>query len=106
MDLKLIDNKGTNTLEQLIKENVTSDSKISIQTAAFSIFAFNALQKELKRSKELRVILTKSFLRGKRLVFLNDTKLPKAKRTFRGITMKSNFAIKWTPLLSLGRLPS
>ena len=42
MELKLIDNKGDNTLENLISEKVTKHSKISIQTAAFSIFAFHA----------------------------------------------------------------
>ncbi|KRO16986.1 helicase-related protein [Lacticaseibacillus saniviri] len=84
MDLKLIDNKGTNTLEQLIKENVTSDSKISIQTAAFSIFAFNALQKELKRSKELRVILTKSFFEREETGFLKRYEIAQSEEDISG----------------------
>ena len=70
MELKLIDNKGDNTLENLISEKVTNHSKISIQTAAFSIFAFHALQKEIKRSKELRLILTKSFFEKEETSFL------------------------------------
>ncbi len=70
MDLRLIDNKGDNTLENLLKETITKDSKISIQTAAFSIFAFHALQKEIRKSKELRVILTKSFFEKEETGFL------------------------------------
>lgn len=70
MKLKLVDNKGNNTLENLISETVTKHSKISIQTAAFSIFAFHALQKEIKRSKELRLILTKSFFEKEETSFL------------------------------------
>lgn len=61
MELKLIDNKGENTLEKLLVGKITKDSKISIQTAAFSIFAFHALESEIQKSKELRVILTKAF---------------------------------------------
>lgn len=45
MELKLIDNKGDNTLENLISEKVTKHSKISIQTAAFSIFCFSRITK-------------------------------------------------------------
>lgn len=61
MEINLIDNKGDNTLENLLGEKITKHSKISIQTAAFSIFAFHVLQKEIKCSKSLRVALTKSF---------------------------------------------
>ncbi|MGL5550318.1 MAG: helicase-related protein [Culicoidibacterales bacterium] len=70
MELKLIDNKGDNTLENLISEKVTKNSKISVQTAAFSIFAFHALQKEIQRSKELRLVLTKSFFELEETSFL------------------------------------
>lgn len=70
MKIKLIDNKGDNTLENLISENVSKHSKISIQTAAFSIFAFHALQKEINRSKKLQVILTKSFFEKEETGFL------------------------------------
>ena len=70
MEIKLIDNKGDNTLENLLSDKITSHSKINIQTAAFSIFAFNALQKEIKRSKKLRVILTKSFFEKEETGFL------------------------------------
>ena len=70
MEIKLIDNKGDNTLEKLISDKVTKHSKISIQTAAFSIFAFHSLQKEIKRSKELRLVLTKTFLEKEETSFL------------------------------------
>lgn len=69
MELKLIDNKGDNTLENLLSEKISKHSKISIQTAAFSIFAFHALQREIKKSKDLRVILTKSFFEKEEVGF-------------------------------------
>ncbi|AQW20957.1 helicase [Lentilactobacillus curieae] len=67
---KLVNNKGDNTLKNLISDKVNTHSKISIQTAAFSIFAFHALQKEIKQSKELRLILTKSFFEKEETSFL------------------------------------
>lgn len=70
MDFKVIDNKGDNTLENFLKNTINKNSKISIQTAAFSIFAFHALQKEIKKSKELRVILTNSFFETEETGFL------------------------------------
>lgn len=45
MELIIIDNKGDNTFKNLLINKINKDSKISIQTAAFSIFAFHALQK-------------------------------------------------------------
>lgn len=70
MEIKLIDNKGDNTLENLLNQKITSHSKISIQTAAFSIFAFHALQKEIIKSEDLRVVLTKSFFEREETGFL------------------------------------
>lgn len=70
MDIKLIDNKGDNTLANLLSGKISKHSKISIQTAAFSIFAFNALKNEIQKSEELRVILTKSFFEKEETSFL------------------------------------
>lgn len=84
MELRLIDNKGENTLENLLIENITKDSKISIQTAAFSIFAFHALQKEIKKSKELRVILTKSFFEKDETGFLKRYEIAQSKEMVSG----------------------
>lgn len=84
MELKLIDNKGDNTLENLIIKKVTKHSKISIQTAAFSIFAFNALQKEIKRSKELRLVLTKSFFEKEETSFLKRYEIAQSEEDISG----------------------
>lgn len=84
MELKLIDNTGDNTLENLISEKVTKYSKISIQTAAFSIFAFHALQKEIKRSKELRLVLTKSFFEKEETSFLKRYEIAQSKEDISG----------------------
>ncbi|MFD1485268.1 helicase-related protein [Lacticaseibacillus baoqingensis] len=84
MDLRLIDNKGDNTLEKLVSKKVTKHSKISIQTAAFSIFAFHALQKEIKRSKELRLVLTKSFFEKEETSFLKRYEIAQDKEDISG----------------------
>lgn len=84
MDLRLIDNKGDNTLEKLVSKKVTKHSKISIQTAAFSIFAFHALQKEIKRSKELRLVLTKSFFEKEEISFLKRYEIAQDKEDISG----------------------
>lgn len=84
MDLRLIDNKGDNTLEKLVSKKVTKHSKISIQTAAFSIFAFHALQKEIKRSKELRLVLTKSFFEKEETSFLKRYEIAQDKQDISG----------------------
>lgn len=84
MQLKLIDNKGYNTLENLISEKVTKNSKISIQTAAFSIFAFHALQNEIKHSKELRLILTQSFFEKEETSFLKRYEIAQSKEGISG----------------------
>lgn len=84
MELKLIDNKGDNTLENLISEKVTKHSKISIQTAAFSIFAFHALQKEINRSKKLRLVLTKSFFEKEETNFLKRYEIAQSEEDISG----------------------
>lgn len=84
MDLKLIDNKGNNTLENLIHKKVTQHSQISIQTASFSIYAFHALQKEIKRSKKLRLILTKSFFEKEETGFLKRYEIAQSREKISG----------------------
>lgn len=84
MDLRLIDNKGDNTLAKLLTDSITRDSKISIQTAAFSIFAFNALKKEIKRSKKLRVILTSTFFEREETGFLKRYEIAQNKEEISG----------------------
>lgn len=84
MELKLIDNKGDNTLQKLLQNKITKNSKIAIQTAAFSIFAFHALQKEIQKSKELRVILTQSFFEHEETGFLKRYEIAQSKDDISG----------------------
>lgn len=84
MKLKLIDNKGDNTLKNLMIKKISKNSKIDIQTAAFSIFAFHALQKEIKRSKELRLILTKSFFENEETSFLKRYEIAQSEEDISG----------------------
>lgn len=84
MTLKLIDNKGENTLEKLLIDTITKDSKISIQTAAFSIFAFHALEKQIQKSQELRVILTQSFFEKEETGFLKRYEIAQTESSISG----------------------
>ncbi|MGX7198687.1 hypothetical protein ACWOEH_02265 [Enterococcus nangangensis] len=70
MELRLIDNKGDNTLGKLLTEKITKDSKLSIQTAAFSIFAFHSLQDEIKKIKGTSCNINQIFFRKVANLFL------------------------------------
>lgn len=58
MDIKLVDNKGDNTLIQTLKDEVKKGSKIAVASAYFSIYAFEELKKELSKAKEFRFLYT------------------------------------------------
>lgn len=60
--MKLIDNVNSRLIDDL-KENVKSKSKLAIAASSFSIYAYEALKKELEKVDELRFIFTSpSFL--------------------------------------------
>ena len=44
---KMIDNKRSGTVADELRENIRKDSKLSIMTAYFTIYAFESLKKEL-----------------------------------------------------------
>lgn len=52
-----ISNVADNTLENFLHDNVSSNSKIDLITSQVSIFAFYALRKEIKESKDMRILL-------------------------------------------------
>ena len=58
MEIKLVDNKGDNTLLQVIKDEGKKGFKIVVASANFSIYAFEELKKELSKSKEFRFLYT------------------------------------------------
>ena len=55
--MKLIDNINTRLIDDL-KESIKKKSKLSIAASSFSIYAFEALKKELEGVDELRFIFT------------------------------------------------
>ena len=57
--MKMVDNKGQDTLKNMLKSKIKSGSKISIASSYFSLFAFNALKDQLKKSNEFRFLYTK-----------------------------------------------
>jgi ERCC4-related helicase len=58
LDIKLVDNKGENTLIKTLKDEVKKGSKIAVASAYFSIYAFAELKKELAKGKEFRFLYT------------------------------------------------
>lgn len=75
MKMQPISNKGDDTVSELLKKMINHDSKIDVATSAFSIYAFHELQHEIKRSKELRVLLTKNFFESTETGFLRRYKI-------------------------------
>ena len=55
--MKLIDNVN-NRLGDDLKESISKGSKLSIAASTFSIYAFEALKKELGKINELRFIFS------------------------------------------------
>lgn len=62
MDYKLVDNKGDNTLVNIIKEKIEKNSRIAIASSYFSIYAYEALQNSLENLNEIRFLYTSSFI--------------------------------------------
>lgn len=59
VELRSIDNKGDNTLVNLLKKEVKSGSKIAIASAYFSIFAYDALRTQLEKAENFKFLYTK-----------------------------------------------
>lgn len=54
----LLDNKKTGKVGDKLKENIESNSKLSIISALFSIYGFDALQKELSKVENARFLFS------------------------------------------------
>ncbi|HFD86088.1 MAG TPA: helicase [Gammaproteobacteria bacterium] len=54
----LIDNRKTAKIGDTLKASLNSGSKLSIVSGLFSIYAFDALKKELSRTRNARLLLT------------------------------------------------
>ncbi|WP_191126358.1 helicase-related protein [Cerasibacillus terrae] len=55
---KLLDNKKMGSIGETIKENIKSNAKLSIMSAYFTIYAFNALKKELSKVDRVKFLFT------------------------------------------------
>lgn len=73
-----------NTSERLVddlKERLSAKSRLSIAAASFSIYAFEALKKELEGIEELRFIFTSpTFVRDKAKKEKREFYIPKLNR--------------------------
>lgn len=66
MELLSINNKGENTIVNELKKSIRSGSKVAVASAYFSLYAFDALQKELGKSEEFKFLYTQpTFLKKK-----------------------------------------
>ncbi len=60
MESIIIQNKGDDTLVNFLKSNVKKDTDLMLTVEEFSIYAFYALLKEIRKAKSFNVILTKN----------------------------------------------
>ncbi len=58
MELKILDNKKYGNVVDSLRENITPNSKLSIISLYFTIFAYEELKKELYKIKNLRFLFT------------------------------------------------
>lgn len=62
---KMIDNKRNGTVAEELRQSIQKDSKLSIMTAYFTIFAFAELKKELLKVDSVRMLFTDPvFIKG------------------------------------------
>ena len=62
---KMIDNKKNGTVAEELRQEITKDSKLSVMTAYFTIFAFAELKKELMKVDRIRLLFTDPvFIKG------------------------------------------
>lgn len=59
MDVSIINNKGENTVVNELKKSIRSGSKVAVASAYFSLYAFDALQKELDKAADFKFLYTK-----------------------------------------------
>ena len=54
----LLDNKKNGKVGDTLKEHLTKDSRLSIISALFSIYGFDALKKELNQAEQVRLLFS------------------------------------------------
>lgn len=58
MKVELVDNKGTNTLAEVLKKDIKKGSKMAIASASFSLHVFQELKKALEKGESFRFLYT------------------------------------------------
>ena len=58
MKVDLVDNKGTNTLVDVLKKEIKKGSKIAVASASFSLNIFQELKKALEKGESFRFLYT------------------------------------------------
>ncbi|MGE7661337.1 helicase-related protein [Peribacillus sp. NPDC097197] len=58
MKVDLVDNKGTNTLAEVLKKEIKKGSKIAVASASFSLHVFQELKKVLEKGESFRFLYT------------------------------------------------
>ncbi|WP_277679727.1 helicase-related protein [Gracilibacillus dipsosauri] len=61
MSKGIVDNKQSGIVGDVLKENITKGSKISVAAAHFTLYAFVELKKELSKIDEFRFVFTEPF---------------------------------------------
>lgn len=80
MDLKIYDNIN-NKLHEGLKESISSDCRLSIAGSVFSIYAYEALQKELDGVANLRFLYTSpTFAENKEKKAVKEFFIPRQSR--------------------------
>lgn len=83
MENFIIDNRKRGTVGEYLKENIDKDSKLSIVSAYFTVYAFNELKKELNGIKELRFLFGEpAFVKDDNLKERKEFIIDKTKREF------------------------
>ncbi|WP_139993850.1 helicase-related protein [Kurthia sp. Dielmo] len=58
MKVDLVDNKGTNTLAEVLKKEIKKGSKMAVASASFSLHIFQELKKALEKGETFRFLYT------------------------------------------------
>lgn len=98
---KQFDNITQRVIDDL-RETLRNGSKVSMAAASFSIYAFEALQRELEQVDELRFIFTSpTFNKERTKKQKREFYIPKLNRERTKFRIRQAFASPWVPMADL-----
>lgn len=98
---KQFDNITQRVIDDL-RETLRNGSKVSMAAASFSIYAFEALQRELEQVDELRFIFTSpTFNKERAKKQKREFYIPKLNRERTKFRIRQAFASPWVPMADL-----